>query len=76
MNLSYCWYRNDEPIVSGDRIHITGDDSTSTLKLKNVQASSAEGSYMCKISNPTDGSVKTEPVRLTAGMHSNCNVYF
>ena len=65
MNLSYCWHRNDEPIVSGDRVHITGDDSTSTLKVKNVQACSDEGLYTCKITNPTSGSVETLAAGLT-----------
>ena len=65
MNLSYCWHRNDEPIVSGNRVQITGDDSTSTLKVKNVQASSDVGLYTCKITNPTGGSVETQPAEVT-----------
>ena len=65
MNLSYSWYWNDEPIISGDRVHIAGDDSTSTLKVKNVQASTDEGNYVCKITNSTGGSVETQPAKLT-----------
>ena len=65
MNLSYSWHRNDEPMVSGDRVHITSDDSTSTLKFKNVQASSDEGLYTCKITNPTGGRVETLAAELT-----------
>ena len=65
MNLLYSWHRNDKPIVSGDRVHITSDDSTSTLKVKNVQGESDEGSYVCKITNPTGGSVETQPAKLT-----------
>ena len=64
INLSYCWYRNDEPIVNSDRVQITSDRSTSTLKIKNVQTSSDDGSYVCKITNPTGGSVETHPAKL------------
>ena len=65
MNLSYSWHRNDEPIVSDNRVQITGDDSTSTLKVKNVQGSSDEGLYTCNITNPTGGSVETLAAELT-----------
>ena len=75
-DLTYSWYHNDVPLVNNGRVKIIQQPDASSLQIENVQPSDDEGCYVCKISNPTDGSVKTESAQLTAGMHSNCNVYF
>ena len=75
-DLTYSWYHNDVPLVSKGRVQIILQTDASSLQIENVQPSDDEGCYVCKISNPTDGSVKTESAQLTAGMHSNCNAYF
>ena len=75
-DLKYSWYHNDVPLDSNGRVQIIQREDASILQVEKVQPSNDEGCYVCKISNPTDGSVKTESAQLTTGMHSNCNVYF
>ena len=75
-DLTYSWYHNDVPLVSKGRVQIIQQKDASILQIEKVQPSDDEGCYVCKISNPTNGSVKTESAQLTIGMHSNCNVYF
>ena len=65
-NLSYIWHRqtskqllpNDERVVVGN-IQI--------LCIDKVE-SKDEGYYVCTISNPTGGTVETNPARLTTSM--------
>ena len=75
-DLTYSWYHNDVPLYSNGRVRIIQHKDASSLQIENIQPSDDEGCYVCKISNPTNGSVKTEPAQLAIGMHSNCNVYF
>ena len=64
--LTYTWHRqtakhllpNDERVFVGN---------TQILHVDKVE-SSDEGYYVCTISNPTDGSVETNPVQLTTSM--------
>ena len=71
-DLTYSWYHNDVPLVSNGRVKIIQHADASILQIEDVQPSD-EGYYVCKISNPTGGSVKTEPAQLTTRMHSNYN---
>ena len=70
-DLTYSWYHNDVPLVSTDRVKIIQHTDASILQIEDVQPSDDEGYYVCKISNPTGGSMKTEPAQLTTRMHSN-----
>ena len=75
-DLTYLWHHNNVPLVSKGRVQIIQQIDASSLQIENIQPSDDEGCYVCKISNPTDGSVKTESAQLTIGTHSNCNVHF
>ena len=68
-NLSYSWYHDDVPLVSNGRVKIIQQTDASILQIEDVQPSDDEGYYVCKISNSTGGSVKTEPAQLTTCMH-------
>ena len=68
-DLTYSWYHNDVPLYSNGRVQIIQQKDASSLQIENIQPSDDEGCYVCKISNPTDGSVKTESAQLTTGMH-------
>ena len=67
-NLSYLWYHNDVPLVSNGRVKIIQHTDASILQIEDVQPSDDEGYYVCKISNPMGGSMKTEPAQLTTCM--------
>ena len=69
-DLTYLWYHNDVPLVSNGRVKIIQHTGVSTLQIENVQPRDDEGYYVCEISYPTGGSVKTERAQLTTRMHS------
>ena len=60
-DLSYKWYHKTAKRTS----EVGGNDPA--LHIDNVK-SADEGDYVCTISNPTGGTVKTDPARLTTSM--------
>ena len=63
MNLSYTWHHQTSKHTSGKKI--VGNNQT--LRIDKVE-STDEGYYTCTISNPTGGTVETNPAQLTTGM--------
>ena len=65
-DLTYTWHRQDtEQTLPIDKKVIVGN--TQILHIDKVEPSN-EGYYVCTISNPTGGSVETNPVQLTTSM--------
>ena len=60
-DLSYKWHH-----TTAGRTSEVGENNP-TLHIHNVK-SDDEGDYTCTISNPTGGTVKTNPARLTTSM--------
>ena len=65
-NLKYTWHRQTAKQLSPNDKAVFVSDAE-ILCIDEVD-SSDEGYYICTISNPTGGSVKTNPVQLTTGM--------
>ena len=73
-DLTYLWYHDHVPLVSNGRVKISQrTDSCSILQIENVQPNDDDGYYVCEISNPAGGSVKTESAQLTTRMHLKYN---
>ena len=65
-NLAYTWHRQTAKVLlPKDKRVFVGN--TQILCIDKVE-SSDEGYYVCTISNPTGGSVETNPVQLTTSM--------
>ena len=63
MNLSYTWHHQ----TSKDTSKVKVGESNPTLHIDKVK-SHDEGYYTCTISNPTGGTVETNPAQLTTSM--------
>ena len=68
MNLSYTWHHQTSKDAS--KVEVGEDNPTRnnpTLRIDKVK-SDDEGYYTCTISNPTGGTVETNPAQLTTSM--------
>ena len=65
-NLTYIWHHQTaKQLLQNDTKVVVEKDQI--LRIAKVE-SSDEGYYVCTICNPTGGSVKTNPARLTTSM--------
>ena len=65
-NLTYTWHRQTaKQLLPSDKRVFVGN--TQFLRIDKVE-SNDEGYYVCIVSNPTGGTVETNPVQLTTSM--------